>query len=336
MNDDTLLGYGINAVGCYKRLLEGCSRFLSYYGIKVEFVPPLGGSYSDKLTALTNYFDEQVQKLGYEFTAVSQSQYNTEKSDLDFIVFRWGKELEDKVVTLYCCPALYMSEEGGRWYKQFMKYASDSMAVTLGHNTDNYHLDMTLEMYIEEYEADPDEEMYVGTGTRANIAKEYKSGSFKKLFTEIEAMPRMSPQQMIDGLEEYRRKCPLDELDLIECMIEGVPLLARANVFAFDFNPDNSGILSDESEESYFSGPLATSFLYSRRDGVGDAMIDNINSDVNSGSIGYTWSRFLCISNDLKAEYVKEFEADRDFLPRFDEWLYLFDKESKVFDKYDK
>ena len=336
INDDTLLGYGINVVGCYERLLEGCSRFLSYYGIEVDFVPPQGWSYIDKLVSLTNYFDEHVQSLGYEFVAVSRAPYNTESSDLDFIVFRWGKEFEEKVVVLYCCPAEYMSEEGGRWYRQFMKFTSDSMAVSLGANTDNYQLDMMLEMAIEEAEADPEEELRVGTGAAASIAKEYKAGSFKKLFDEIERMPKMTAEQLIDGLEEYRSRCPLDEQDLIECMIEGVALVARANVFAFDFNPDDSGIQSDENEDNWLSGPLSTAILYSRHDGVGETMIDNINSDINSGTLGYTWSRFLCVSNDLKTEHVKEFEADRDFLPRFDEWLYMFNRETEKFDKYER
>jgi len=335
INDDTLLGCGINVVGCYERLLEGCSRFLSYYGIKVDFVPPQEGSYIDKLTSLINYFDERVQSLGYEFVAVSRAPYNTESSDLDFIVYRWGKEFEETVVVLYCCPAVYMSEEGGRWYKQFMKFASDSMAVNLGANSDNYQLDMTLEMAIEEAEADPDEELRVGTGTAASIAKEYKTGLFKKLFDEIERMPKMTAKQLIDGLEDYKSRCPMNEQDLIECLIEGVPVVARANVFAFDFNPDDSGIQADEDEDNWLSGPLSTAILYSRNDGIGEAMIGNINSGINSGTLGYTWSRFLCVSNGLKAEDVKEFEADRDFLPRFDEWLYMFNKETEKFDKYE-
>lgn len=332
MNDDTLSGYGISVAGSYETLLDGSSRFLSHFGRQVLEQATQGATYCEKLSSLTSYIEEEVKRLGFDFTTTKEDNGD----GLDFVVYIWGRELEDTVVMFYVAPALYLSEKTSHWFKQFMKFTSDSMAVTMGENSDNYHLDYTLEMALEEAEADPDEEMYIGAASNAAIAREYKKGRFKKMFKEIDAMPKMTQEQLINGMTEYRSQCPNDEVDLVDLMIEGVPLVARANIYKFDFNPDSTGLPDDESNETWLSSPLATCILFSRNDGVGEAMIDNINTDVGSGTLGYSWNRAICLDARLSEEKIADFEADQYFLPAFNDWLGRFNEETEKFDKYDK
>ncbi len=332
MNDDTLSGYGISVAGSYETLLDGSSRFLSHFGRQVSEQATQGATYCEKLSSLTSYIEEEVKRLGFDFTTTKEDNGD----GLDFVVYIWGRELEDTVVTFYVAPALYLSEKTSHWFKQFMKFTSDSMAVTMGENSDNYHLDCTLEMALEETEADPDEEMYIGSSRNAAIAREYKNGRFKKMFKEIDAMPKMTQEQLVKGLSEYRSQCPNDELDLLDLMIEGVPLMARANIYKFDFNPDYTGFDDDEDNETWLSCSLATCILFSRNDGIGESMIENINSEVGSGIVGYSWNRAICLDSHINEEKIEDFVADQYFIPVFNDWLARFNEETEKFDKYDK
>lgn len=332
MNDDTLSGYGISVAGSYETLLDGFSRFLSHFGKQVDEQAAQGATYCEKLFSLISYIEEEVKSLGFDFTTVKSEGDNV----IDFVVYIWGKELENTIVVLYVAPALYLSDKTSYWFKAFMKFASDSMGVTMGVNSDNYHLDYTIEMFVEEAEADPEEEMKVGVTYGADIAREYKEGSFKKLFDEIGTMPDFSQEQLVQGMKHYRSQCPNDEVNLVDLMIEGVPLVERANIYKFDFNPDSTGLPDDESNETWLSSPLTTSILFSRNDGVCDALIENVNSECSCGTVGYSWNRAICLDSRLSEERIADFEADKHFLPVFDDWLGRFNDETEKFDKYAK
>lgn len=332
MNDSTLLKYGINCVGSFNRLLEGSSQFFSHYGKSVDFTPSVDSSYCDNFISLIKHIEEKAIEVGCEFAAVSHDQYDDDCSGLDFVMYRKESALEDVAVILYASPALYMSEKGGSLYRKFIKLASDSMGVTIGASTDNYHLDMIMEMCIEESEADPDEELYVGSAEMGRIVNEYRyGGSFKELFDEIDALPSIAPTALLKELKEYRKICPDGESELIGCMIDGVPLVSRINVAAYDFNPEGY-----DDSESWLSSPLTTAILYSRNDHIADAMIDNINDELNSGAICYPWTRVLFISEKLKEESVKEFDDDYKLLPLFRDWVCKFFDVTEKFDNYGK
>lgn len=331
-NDITLLSYGIDCSGCYDGLLEGISRFFSYYGKSVDFVPAQGDSYSENLASLINYIMEKSSEMEYKFTAMSYDPNDEIYSKINFVVYAEDYALENEVVVFYACPAKYMSQKGGELYKRFIQFVSNSMGVPLGANTDNYHLDMVFDMYINEMEADPDEEIYVGSKENGEIAKEYREGSFNKYFDDIRTMPRVTGTSLLNDLKEYKECCPKDEKELVECMIDGVPLIGKINIHDYDFNPEGYG----DDDNSWLSSPLTTAILYSRNDGVVDAMISNINDEISSGSICYQWTRWLEIGKDLKEDSFEEFDRDHDLLSRFENWMVRFYELTDKFDKYGK
>lgn len=339
MNDDTLIaGYGLNVVSGYDKLSALCARFLKHYKVDFDFKPTNDGSFGGKLQELTAWFDEKIKPFGLELAVVKHDKYDSENHDVDFVVYSWIEELEQIVVIMYCSPAHYLSPKGAELFKKFMKYVSSSMCVPVGANEDNYHIDGVLEMIRDEAEADPDFEQHADD-TMFTVANQYKSGKFKELFEEIKSLPEPTPSQLIKELEQYRKQCPTNEMDLVECMIDGVPIIGRMNVHGFDFNPDDSGLPSSEdwdNEDGWLSSPLTTAIVYSENDGVGELLLENVNCYIQNGVGGYGWHSHLYLSERMTDADMESVVADKEAARKFSYWISDFYEETKKFDLYGK
>lgn len=328
--------FDINIGKSYKRLMACCKRFLKFVGVEYDFAPTNGLSESQRLGELIEYFEKKLQPLGLSLCMSKKTPQGDEQKVLESVVYRWGKELEDVIVIMYAGPARYLSEKTSMLYKRFFKFVSDSMNIPLGINEhgENFYLQMLMDCedafdFEEPEEPDPE----------GPIAKYRQDGEFWNFFDEVGSLPQERQETLLADMQAYRNECPNEELDLLDAMVWGIPIVNDMNCFWFEFNPEDDG-LPDEygrtDNDGWSSSVFASAILFSENDGVGEQLLDCINNEVNSGIMMSGWNIHQWLSPTMKKADIDEFMRCKDILKPFDEWLSVFYREASKFDLYGK
>lgn len=329
-SDEQYLGeYCMDIPKSFTNLQKTCQKFLELSRCQYEVDYSGCNTVADKIIRLTEWFERQVESFGYNLSL--HKSYGDEC--LHFVLYYPLPELEWMICVFYCAPANYLSEKGGELYKKYIKFISDSMGIGIGseNNHENYILD-TILTWMDEFNDsiydDIDED-------RLKIVNKYKKGGeFHKLFEEIDKLPFLSSEGFTKELQDYRKVCPNDELELVECMLEGIPVVRKMNVNLYDFIPDYER--DDPESELKIALPWTTAILYSCNDGIGDELVDSINSDVQCGSEVSSWIVSLTITEDINANDLKTFGNDKSIGKKFSKWIEKFNKLTEKFDKYEQ
>ena len=333
--------FGIRFDKSYAFILACCKRFLKFVGIDYDYEPKAGLTLSQKLGELIEYFESKVEPLGLTLVVSKKFPQGDETDVLQCVVYRWGRELEETIVILYCSPARYLSPAGGQMYKRFMKFVTDSTHIPLGipEQSENFYLDCIMNMY-EEYDFDRNEDDEEDMKDKEPVLEKYKkNGEFWNLFDEIYGLSREKPEDLYDAMEEYLHKCPVNETELVEAMMEGIDIVKDMNCYWFEFNPDDDGI-EDEygnyGSDGYASIVFASSILYSEHDGISDALLDSVNNEVNAGMMMTGWNIHQWLSPKMKKSDILEFMRCKDLCASFDKWMRTFYRAAEKFDLYGK
>jgi hypothetical protein len=329
-DEQYLSRYGIDIKGSFEKLKRTYKKFSEYYSFEYEVDYTGCETTADRILKLAESFDAQVESTGF-YMSLSKDY---DATALNFVLYYPLSELDWTICIFYCSPADYLSEEGSLIYKKFIKYISCCMGISIGveDNVENYFLEAIINWYDEGiYSSDdePDE-------GKLHIAKMYqRGGRFQKLFQEISNLPRMNEFDINKELENYREKCPHEELELVECMIDGVSIIKKMNVCQYDFTPD-----VDTENDDYCDGkvmiPWTTAILYSSHDGLSDDLVDCINTDVQSGLEAVSWMANLILTDETTPTELKEFEANKDLGEKFEKWINGFNKLTEKFDRYEQ
>ncbi len=330
--------FGINLEKSYANILACCKRFLKFTDVEFDFHPTAGISKSQNLGELIEYFEKKIEPFGLSLVISKKDSRERMVDVLQCVVYRYGAELEDTIIIFYCAPAMYMSPAGSQMYKRFMKFVSSSTNIPLGMigNNENFYLDCIINMYDEEdfdrYEND--EEDMKG---KDPVLENYKEdGDFWNLFDEINSLPDEKPESLYKALEEYRKKCPKNELELIETMMNGIDIIKDANYYWFEFNPDNDGLENEYGCDGYASSVFASAILFSEHDGISEELLDNVNNEVNAGIMMTGWNIHQWLSPRIKKADVLDFMRCKDLVARLDKWTRDFYHTSTKFDLYGK
>lgn len=333
--------FGIRLDKSYSNVLACCKRFLKFIGIEFDFKPTAGLTLSQRLGELIEYFENEIEPFGLTLVVSKKFPQGYETDVLQCVVYRWGKELEDTIVILYCAPAKYLSPAGSQLYKRFMKFVTDSTHIPLGipEQSENFYLDCIMNMYEEDdFDQYEDDEEYVKD--KETVLEKYKKyGEFWNLFNEINRLTKESPEHLYKALDEYRNQCPNEEMEVIEAMMEGVDVVKNVNCYWFDFNPDDDGISNEygyDSSDGNASSVFASAILYSEHDGISDALLDNVNNDVNAGIMMTSWNIHQWLSPKMEKADILEFIRCKDLCASFDKWLRTFYLATEKFDMYGK
>lgn len=329
-DEQYLSRYGIDIKESFEKLKRTYRKFSEYYSCEYKVDYTGCETTADRILKLAESFDAQVESTGF-YMSLSKDY---DATALNFVLYYSLSELDWTVCIFYCSPADYLSEEGGLIYKKFIKYISCCMGISIGveDNVENYFLDAIINWYDEGvYSSDdePDE-------GKLYIAKMYqRGGKFQKLFQEISNLPRMNEFYINKELENYRKKCPHEELELVECMIDGVSIIKKMNICQYDFTPD-----VDTENDDYCDGkvmiPWTTAILYSSHDGLSDDLVDCINTDVQSGLEAVSWMANLILTDETTPTELKGFEANKNLGEKFGKWIDRFNKLTEKFDRYEQ
>lgn len=337
--------FGLDLVKSYNRLFGCCKRFMEVEGIEFKFEPSPTSTLLQRLGELIEYFEGILQPFGVDLLVSKKNPRGGETEVLEYALYRYGRELEDNIIVMYVAPADYLSKEGSKLFKRFMKFFSDSTNIPLGVtcNKENFYLDGVLEWFTgeDEYEEDYiDEEFVESKNTNQEIAAAYReNGKFWHLFEEIKSQQGVTPDSIKKELEDYIIICPSEEVELIKVMLKGVPIIANMNTYWFEFNPEDDG-LPDEygnfDETSWSSSVFASAILYSENDGISDAMLESINAECCAGVMFSGWNIHQWLDQKMETKTIKEFIEYKDLVRKFAVWNSDFYKESCKFDKYGK
>lgn len=333
--------FGIRLDKSYANVLACCKRFLKFVGMEFDFKPIAGLTLSQRLGELIEYFENKIEPLGLTLVVSKKFPQGDETDVLQCVVYRWGRELEDTIVILYCAPAMYLSPAGSHMYKRFMKFVTDSTQIPLGipEHSENFYLYCITNMYDEDdfchYEDDEEE-----VNAKGPVIEKYKKdGEFCNLFDEIDGLPTENPEDLYEALEEYLHECPVNETELVESMMEGIDIVKDMNCYWFEFNPDDDGISNEygyDSSDGYASSVFASAILFSEHDGISEALLDNVNNEVNAGIMMTGWNIHQWLSPKMKKADILEFMRCKDLCASFDKWLRLFYRATEKFDLYGK
>lgn len=333
--------FGIRIDKSYANILACCKRFMKFVGIEFDFKPTVGLTLSQTLGELIEYFENKIEPLGLTLVVSKKFPQGDETDVLQCVVYRWGRELEETIVILYCAPARYLSPAGSHMYKRFMKFVSDSTQIPLGipEHSENFYLNYIMNMY-EEDDFDHYEDDEEVVKEKDPVLEKYKvDGEFWNLFDEIYGLSIEKPEELYEALDEYRKQCPKEELEVVEAMMEGIYIVKDMNCFWFEFNPDDDGI-EDEygnyGSDGFSSSVFASAILYSEHDGISDALLDSVNNEVNAGIMMTGWNIHQWLSPKMKKADILEFMRCKDLCASFDKWLRKFYRATEKFDLYGK
>lgn len=333
--------FGIRIYKSYSNILACCKRFMKFVGIEFDFKPTVGLTLSQTLGELIEYFENKIEPLGLTLVVSKKFPQGDETDVLQCVVYRWGRELEETIVILYCAPARYLSPAGSQMYKRFMKFVSDSTQIPIGipEHSENFYLNYIMNMY-EEDDFDHYEDDEEVVKEKDPVLEKYKvDGEFWNLFDEIYGLSIEKPEELYEALEEYLHECPVNETELVEAMMEGIYIVKDMNCFWFEFNPDDDGI-EDEygnyGSDGFSSSVLASAILYSEHDGISDALLDSVNNEVNAGIMMAGWNIHQWLSPKMKKADILEFMRCKDLCASFDKWLRKFYRATEKFDLYGK
>lgn len=339
--------FGIDVGRSYSRMLGSCKRFLKCVGVKYDFKPTKDLSKAQNLGELIDYFEHKLNDMNLSLCVTKKRPQGEEMKILDSVVYRFGAELESTIVIIYASPAKYLSPSTAAVYKRFLKFYSDCTNIPLGMigNDNNFYLDCVLNCYDDEimeemYENRSEEEDYSKHAeAHKHIISSYKKdGEFWNLFNEIEHLPQEKAETLYQYMDEYRKDCPNNELELVEAMMDGIDIVKDMNVFWFEFNPEDDGLpdaYGNTDGDGWASSVFSSAILYSEHDGVGEEMLDMINSNVNAGICMSGWNIHQWLSPTISKEYIDEFMRCKDLVAEFNKWLSKFCTEIEKFDKYE-
>ena len=334
--------FDINLEKSYANILACCKRFLKFIGIGFDYTPTVGLSKAQVLGELIEYFENKIEPLGLTLVVSKKFPQGDETDVLQCVIYRFGRELEDTIVILYCAPARYLSPAGCQMYKRFMKFVSDSMKIPLGipEHSENFYLDCIINMYEDEdfdhYENDEEEDVK----EKDPVIEKYKvDGEFWNLFDEINGLPKEKPEDLYEALGKYFDECPEEETDIVYAMMKGIDVVKDANCYWFEFNPDDDGIENQYGgygSDGYESSVFASAILFSEHDGISEALLNNVNNEVNAGIMMTGWNIHQWLSPKMKKADILDFMRCKDLVAYLDEWMRDFYRATEKFDLYGK
>lgn len=335
-SEDTAARLEIDIDKSYANVSASLRRFFKVVGIEYDYEPKKDLTRAQQLGELIDYGEKKMDSLGLSLAVSKKDCQGGDVDTLECVVYRWGKELEDTIVILYCAPAVYMSPEGCQMYKRFMKFVTVSTGIPLGipEHTENFYLDCIVNMdddYM--YEEDEEEEK------DPVILKYRQDGEFWNLFDEIGGLPKEKPGDLYAALDDYRQRCPDDETEVVEAMMEGIDIIKDANYYWFEFNPDDDGLPNEwgnDSADGYASSVFASAILFSEQDGISEQLLDTVNNEVNAGIMMTGWNIHQWLSPKTAKADILEFMRCKDLCASLDDWLRTFYRATEKFDLYGK
>ena len=330
---------GIDIQRSYEHLQSCCKRFLKFVGQSYDFECKSEWSKGQAIGELIDWFEKKIKPLGLEFFVGKKSPNGDEVDVLECAVYRYGYELSDRIVVMYVSPARYLSTKSAEFFKRFMKFFSQSTHIPLGviDNSENFYIDAVLSMYeddpfYDEYDEDAKE--------LKEIAAKYKQdGEFWNLFDEIHCLPPQNEMLLYEQMNKYRKECPDNEVELIECLMEGLSIVKDMNSYWFDFNPEDDGLPDAYGKvdgEGWASCVFASAILYSEQDSICERLLDCVNNDVNSGIEMSGWNIHQYLSPQMRKADIMDFMRCKDRVADFNKWLRDFYNNIEDFDKYGK
>ncbi len=342
---NTLSNYGIDVPSSYDYILKCCKRFAKLTKMKFDFKPDEGMTKIQNLGKMIDEFSEAIRQFGLEFFISKKTPQGEEVSTLQCAVYREGVEFNETIVIMYVAPARYLTPKSAELFKRFMKFFSQSTNIPLGiiGNRENFYIDSVLRMYEDDpyySELTEEDEDYQCAVERRKISAAYnEDGEFWNLFDEIGTLPEQDARKLYHDLEEYRNDCPDNEFELIESLAEGIDIIKDMNAYWFEFNPEDDGLPDEYGStdgDGWTSSVFASAILFSENDGIGDMLLESINSDVDAGENISGWNIHQYLSPRLEKKIMDEFMACRDNVGRFDLWLRKYYREAEKFDRYGK
>ena len=333
--------FGIDVRRSYDKLYRCCKLFTDYEHIPFTFVPVNNTTQLQRLSQLIDYFDGILKHFGLELHTSRLDEYQKETNVLEYTIYRNGYEMECRIIVLHVAPADYLSPEGSRLFKRFMKFYSENTNIALGvvNNYDNFYLDYLLEWYVERDYYD-DEESQKEKEKYRKVFEGYKEdGKFWNLFDEIESQKGVTDESLQRELEAYLKVCPEDEEELMKAMYDGIPIVKHMNIYSFVFNPDVDG-LPDENgycdDNTWNSSVLCSAILYSDNDGLCDSLLESISSDQYCGVMFYGWNYHLRLTPKTKRKDLRYFIDHKDIISEYASWESDFYNAASKFDNYGK
>lgn len=289
-----------------RELIDACKRLFSLTGDGFDVS---GEVSTGNMVNLLKGMESWAEKHNLHFMAVN------DYGDFQYVLYRPICELELKAFFFYCSPAETMPEEMSELYKRYIRYISSCLGISVvPEHTDNQYLEMMMsaEMWEEE----------------DGIVKLYMSKN--DLFCDIWAK---SISNLEKDLEEYRRRCDVKYLDLIELMLEGTEILPYMHLSQFYFDPYWDGMTASDGSMDLGN---TVAILYSSKDGMEDCLMQCLDSDLYGGIEPQGWNRHVYISSKFTKDDLDALMKDSGIEHRFAQWADGFYEESTKFDEYKK
>ncbi|MBR0116449.1 MAG: hypothetical protein IJM04_04125 [Prevotella sp.] len=301
----------------YSSMLKNTRVFLDFYKV-TDTYHEIEGSLALKTANLSAWFQDICEKKLGVYCTFHMCDDPDGKKTIFPVVYHDGSAMEFVYVVFYAEPCDKLPHDVAEVYKAFLAWTSDTLCVGPGSelNMDNFYLDSII-MWFEEEQAEGDE-------WKGEVAKKYKAGGeYYKLFDEIDRM-EVDAISLLKTLEDYRKKYSMNDdiRKLLECLIDGVPILSRMRLSWWCFCPLNDGFPDDYGD--YNDGdiciPLSTAILYSPSDGVTLQIEESLNCEYSSGANMNGWNRALFVNGRNGVEDFKDFEKDRNSCVEFAKW----------------
>lgn len=332
--NDVLYFFGIDVAKSFYHILASMKRFCKTAGLKFDFKADRAGM--NDLNELVDYCQKVIEPLGLEMNISRPTEVDDWDGLLDCCLYRYGKEMDYTILVMYVSPADYLSPQSAELFKKWMSFFSFTTSIHLGFCSDNMELECIMDMHDEnEFDEEEAEEYY---GISKDVFQAYKEGGkFEKLMQEIYSKKCHSPASLHKEISDYLERCPEEEKALFEVILEGIPIVDRICIYDYDYNPFANGFPDEYGntyEDEYNSTVQCSAILYSEQDGIGEMMIENINSNTQGGIEYYGFNLFLNLTPKTKKDSIRWFINSRDEIKVFSEWYNKYYEQATKFDKY--
>lgn len=317
ISDELLTGVEIDMEKSYASMLTSMRSFLDFYKV-ADIYHEIEGPLSMRVGNLSAWFQDICErKLGI-YCTFHVCDEPEGKRVITPVVYHDGSAMEWVYVVFYAEPCDKLPPDVAEVYKAFLAWTSDALGVGPGVelNMDNFYLDSII-MWFEEEAGEVDDKR------KAEVAKKYRvGGEYYKLFEEIGRM-KVDAGQLMEQLEVCRKHCmDNDVMELMECLMDGIPILSRMRISWWCFCPLNDGFPDDYGD--YNDGdvciPLSTAILYSPSDGVTTQIEESLNCECSSGASMNGWNRALYVNERCGVDDIEDFEKDRYSCNEFAKW----------------
>lgn len=308
---DSPLMNGVHVDRAFDCLLSSCKKLFSLTGD--GFKVSCDGS-TDQMIGIINSIEQWAREHDLMLVAIRDAD-----DDINFVLYHEVSFLDTQTLCFFISPAESLPDDTAALYKRFIRFVAACLGISImPEYSDSRYLDMLLD---SEWNSEAEE---------SEIYNLYNEKRVQNLFKEVQDS---DIKGIRDDLLSHRKECDPKVLDLVEIMIEGTEILSCISIWNYDFNPYNDGF-DDSNGEIELMSTMAV--LYSPNDGLQDALVESLNSDLYCGLNIQGWNRWMSLTPDITKDDVDILMADDSIEHRFLDWVGRFYEESVKFDKYKK